>query len=229
MTIRERLFQFQDLAYRDFQSRLVPDISKDSMIGVRTPAMRKLAKELFGSDQAESFLKELPHKYFEENMLHFFLISRLKDFDECIRELEHFLPFIDCWPVCDQSSPKSFKKNHEKLLPYIKKWLSSDHIYTARFAMRMLMNEFLDEDFQAQYLEWVAVKKAPVGQDDYYLKMMQAWYFATALAKQYDTSLIYIEQKKLESWTHNKTIQKAIESFRVSEEHKEYLKSLRIK
>ena len=228
MTIAERLFQYQDKEYREFQSRLVPNISKDSMIGVRTPQMRSIAKEFFGTESAASFLKELPHKYYEENMIHFFLLSMIKDFDQCVEKLEIFLPFIDCWPVCDQSSPKTFKKNHEKLLPLIKKWISSEHIYTARFGMRMLMNEFLDSDFKSEYLSWVADKKSPSGLDDYYLKMMQAWYFATALAKQYDQSIIYIEKHKLDAWTHNKAIQKAIESFRVSDEHKEYLRSLKI-
>lgn len=228
MTIAERLFQYQDKEYREFQSRLVPNISKDSMIGVRTPQMRSIAKDFFGTESAASFLIELPHKYYEENMIHFFLLSMIKDFDQCVEELEIFLPYIDCWPVCDQSSPKTFKKNHEKLLPLIKKWISSEHIYTARFGMRMLMNEFLDSDFKSEYLSWVADKKSPSGLDDYYLKMMQAWYFATALAKQYDQSIIYIEKHKLDAWTHNKAIQKAIESFRVSDEHKEYLRSLKI-
>ncbi len=229
MTITEKLLQYQDLEYRDFQSRLVPNISKDSMIGVRTPKMRSIAKEFFGSKEAESFLTELPHQYYEENLLHFFLISMIKDFDQCIGKLEIFLPYIDCWPVCDQSSPKSFKKNHDRLLPLIKKWIDSEHLYTARFAMRMLMNEFLADDFQPQYLEWIAAKKTPSDGDDYYLKMMKAWFFATALAKQYDQAIIYIEENKLDSWTHNKTIQKAIESFRVTEEKKEYLKTLRKK
>lgn len=228
MTIAEKLFENQDKEYREFQSRLVPNISKDSMIGVRTPQMRKVAKEFFGSRIAEDFLKELPHKYYEENMIHFFLISLIKDFDECTKELEKFLPYIDCWPVCDQSSPRSFKKNHQKLLPLIKKWINSDHIYTARFAIRMLMNEFLDDDFSPEYLQWVADKKSSDSSDDYYLKMMKAWYFATALAKQYDQSIVYIEKQRLDQWSHNKAIQKALESFRVSDDHKEYLRSLKI-
>lgn len=228
MTIAEKLFENQDKEYREFQSRLVPNISKDSMIGVRTPQMRKVAKEFFGSRIAEDFLKELPHKYYEENMIHFFLISLIKEFDECTKELEKFLPYIDCWPVCDQSSPRSFKKNHQKLLPLIKKWINSDHIYTARFAIRMLMNEFLDDDFSPEYLQWVADKKSSDGSDDYYLKMMKAWYFATALAKQYDQSIVYIEKQRLDQWSHNKAIQKALESFRVSDDHKEYLRSLKI-
>ena len=229
MTVYQRLLAVQDTEYRDFQSKLVPNISKDVMIGVRTPGMRKIAKEVFGggmtmSAEAAAFLGELPHKFYEENMIHFFLVAMIKDFDGCIAELEKFLPFIDCWPVCDQSSPKAFKKNHERLLPFIKKWIDSEHVYTARFGMRMLMNEFLDGDFKPEYLEWVAEKRG----DDYYLKMMVAWFFATALAKQYDASVPFIKNRRLDQWTHNKAIQKALESFRVSDEHKEYLRGLKL-
>ena len=224
MGIRERLFDQRDSEYREFQSRLVPNIPKDSIIGVRTPGMRKIAKDVFGTDEAGEFLKELPHKFYEENMIHFFLVSLIKDFDTCVKELERFLPFIDCWPVCDQSSPKVFKKNHGKLLPLIKKWIKSEHVYTARFGLRMLMNEFLDEDFKDEYLEWAAKNRG----EDYYIKMMVAWYFATALAKQYDKAVKYIEEKKLEPWTHNKAIQKAVESYRVTDEHKKHLASLRV-
>ena len=234
MTITQKLFEVQDSEYREFQSKLVPNISKDSMIGVRTPQMRAIAKEFFGkgktiSTEAQAFFKELPHKYYEENMVHFFLVSMIKDFDECVKELEAFLPFIDCWPVCDQSSPKAFKKNREKLLPLIKKWIDSKHVYTARFGLRMLMNEFLDEAFKPEYLEWAAERQnKPTEGDDYYLKMMIAWYFATALAKQYDSSFQFIKNRRLETWTHNKAIQKAIESFRVSDEHKKELAKLKI-
>ncbi len=229
MTIYERLLEVQDLEYKDFQSKLVPNISPDTMIGVRTPQLRAIAKEFAKSGDAKEFLENLPHKFYEENLMHFFLIAMIKDFDECVREVERFLPFIDCWPVCDQSSPKVFKKNHGKILPLVKKWISSDHVYTSRFGMRILMNEFLDEDFKSEYLKWVASKMPPSNLDaDYYLKMMVAWYFATALAKQYDAALPFIERKKLELWTHNKAIQKATESFRVSDEHKEYLRTLKI-
>ena len=186
--------------------------------------MRAVAKAIAGTDEASAFLKVLPHKYYEENLVHFFIIAGIKNFDECVREVERFLPFIDCWPVCDQSSPKVFKKEHEKLLPLIKKWISSEHVYTARFGMRMLMNEFLDADFKPEYLDLVAQKRG----EDYYLKMMVAWYFATALAKQYDATLPVIESHRLEPWTHNKAIQKAIESFRVTDEHKAYLRTLRV-
>lgn len=223
MSVYERLKEKQDKEYREFQSKLVPNIDKSTIIGVRTPDMRAIAKELFNTPEAGKFLKKLPHKYYEENLVHFFLIAMIKDFDECVAEVERFLPYIDCWPVCDQATPGSFKKNHEKLLPLIKKWIDSEHTYTARFGIRMLMNEFLDEDFKAEYPDWVASKKG----DEYYLKMMVAWYFATALAKQYDAAIVYFEEHKLESWTHNKAIQKAIESYRVSDEHKEYLRKLK--
>jgi 3-methyladenine DNA glycosylase AlkD len=223
MTVYERLAALGDEKYRDFQSKLVPNIPKETILGVKTPEMRKIAKEIRGTEEAEEFLTQLPHKYYEENLVHFFVIAMIKDFDECVEAVETFLPYVDCWPVCDQSSPKVFSRNHEKLLPLIKKWIESDHVYTSRFGIRMLMNEFLGEDFKPEYLEWVASVKG----EDYYIKMMVAWYFATALAKQYDASVVYIEERRLEPWTHKKAIQKAVESFRVSDEHKEYLKTLR--
>ena len=223
MSVYEKLLTVKDDEYREFQVKLVPNISPDSIIGVRTPDMRKIAKEVSLSDERDSFLKELPHKYYEENLVHFFIISTIKDFDECIAAVETFLPYIDCWPVSDQSSPKVFKKNHNKLLPYIRKWIASDHVYTARFGIRMLMNEYLGDDFKEEYLELVASNKG----EDYYLKMMVAWYFATALAKRYDESVKYIEERKLDEWVHKKAIQKAVESYRVSDEHKQYLKSFR--
>lgn len=223
MTVRDRLMEKIDPQYQEFQSKLVPNIDKSTILGVRTPQMRQIAKEVFGTKEGKEFLETLPHELYEENLVHFFMVAMIKDFDECLKQVERFLPYVDCWPVSDQSSPKCFKKNHEKLLPYIKKWIASDHVYTARFGMRILMNEFLDADFSEEYLELVAGKKG----DDYYLKMMVAWYFATALAKQYDASVKYIENGKLEPWTHNKAIQKAIESYRVSDEHKAYLRSLK--
>ncbi len=223
MSVYEELCKVKDDKYKEFQSALVPNISKDTILGVRTPEMRKIAKDMFNTDEGKKFLKKLPHKYYEENLVHFFMIAMIKDFDECVKETERFLPYIDCWPVCDQSSPKAFKKKHDELLPLIKKWIDSDHVYTSRFGMRMLMNEFLGEDFKPEYLKWVASKKG----EHYYLKMMIAWFFATALAKQYDASIIYFEEYRLDEWTHKKAIQKAIESYRVCEEHKEYLKSLK--
>ena len=225
MTVYDRLSEYKDDNYKEFQSKLVPNISKDTILGVRTPDMRKIAKEVFNTDEGREFLKHLPHEYYEENLVHFFLIAQIRDFDECVKETERFLPYIDCWPVCDQSSPKVFKKNHEKLLPLIKKWIDSDHVYTSRFGMRMLMSEFLDDDFREEYLNWVAAKKG----EDYYLKMMVAWYFATALAKQYDAVIGFLTENRLDVWTHNKTIQKCVESCRISDERKEYLKTLKIR
>ena len=223
MTVYERLAACGSEQYREFQSRLVPKIPKETILGVRTPEMRKITKEIKGTKEAEAFLTELPHRYYEENMMHFFLIAMIRDFDECAAAVETFLPFVDCWSVCDQSSPKAFSKDHDRLLPLVRNWIGSEHVYTARFGIRMLMNEFLGEDFRPEYLEWVAAVKG----EDYYVKMMVAWYFATALAKRYGESIVYIEEHRLEPWTHRKAIQKAIESFRVSEEHKEYLRSLR--
>lgn len=223
MNVYDSLIKVKDDEYKEFQAKLVPNIDPSTIIGVRTPQMRAIAKEVFGSKDRDEFLNDLPHKYYEENLVHFFVISMIKDFDETVQRVEEFLPFVDCWPVSDQATPKSFKKNHEKLLPYVKKWIASDEVYTARFGIRMLMNEYLADDFKEEYLELVASKRG----DDYYLKMMVAWYFATALAKRYDESVRYIEEHRLDEWVHKKAIQKAVESFRVSDEHKEYLKSFR--
>ncbi len=223
MTLYEKLIAVKDVAYRDFQTKLVPNIPPETIVGVRTPALRKLAKEIFLSADRDAFLNDLPHRYYEENLIHFFVLSMIRDFDECVRRTEAFLPYVDCWPVSDQATPKAFKKNHEKLLPYIRKWIASEHVYTARFGIRMLMNEFLDADFKEEYLELVAAKQG----ENYYLKMMVAWYFATALAKRYDETVPYLETHRLDEWTHKKAIQKAVESFRVTDAHKEYLKSLR--
>ena len=223
MSVYERLLSYQDEDYKEFQSKLVPNIDKETIIGVRTPQIRGIVKEIFGTEEVTIFLQTLPHQYYEENLIHFFLISKIKDFNECVREVERFLPYINCWPVCDQATPLVFKKNHDTLLPLIKKWIKSKHVYTARFGIRMLMNEFLNDDFKDEYLELVSSKSG----DDYYLKMMIAWFFATALAKQYDATIKYIENRCLDPWIHKKTIQKAIESYRVSDEHKEYLKTFR--
>jgi len=223
MTLIDKLMKYKDDKYKEFQAKLVPNISKDIIIGIRTPDMRNIAKEVFESDDRDSFLNDLPHKYYEENLIHFFVISMIKDFDECIKRVEEFLPYVDCWPVSDQASPKSFKKNHDKLLPYIKKWIESKHVYTSRFGIRMLMNEYLGDDFKEEYLKLVSSVKG----DDYYLKMMVAWYFATALAKRYDETISYFENHLLDDWVHKKAIQKAIESYRVTDEHKEYLRSLK--
>ncbi len=223
MTLLDRLNKVKDTEYQKFQVKLVPNIDPDRILGIRTPEMRKIAKEVFESKEREPFLDSLPHKYYEENLIHFFVISMIKDFDECIKRVEEFLPYVDCWPVSDQATPKSFKKNHDKLLPYIKKWIKSKRIYTARFGIRMLMNEFLGDDFKDEYLELVASIKS----EEYYLNMMIAWYFATALAKRYDETVPFFENHRLDEWVHKKAIQKAIESYRVTDEHKKYLISLK--
>lgn len=223
MTLYERLIAVRDEEYRAFQVKLVPNIPAETVLGVRTPDMRRIAKEIKGTEEGEAFLSTLPHPYYEENLIHFFLLAEIKDFDACVNAVEAFLPYVDCWPVSDQATPKAFRKNHEKLLPYIRKWIASEHVYTARFGLRMLMNEFLDDDFRPEYLALAASNPG----EDYYLKMMVAWYFATALAKRYDETVPYIENRALDPWVHKKAIQKALESFRVTPEHKTYLKSLR--
>lgn len=235
--MRRRLFELQDLKYRDFQAGLIPNIEKDLFIGVRTPELRKLAKEIANDEDTIDFLNAVPHKYFDENQLHAFILSEEKNFEICIKKLEKFLPYIDNWATCDQLCPKCFKKNKSELIKCIGKWLKSKRAYTVRFAIEMLMSYFLDEDFDKKYLDMVSnirfkSKYENVGikldADKYYVEMMIAWYFATALAKQYKSSLSYIKNKKLLPWTHNKTIQKAIESFRVSDEHKKELRKLKL-
>lgn len=223
--IENELFLLQDGKYRDFQSKLIPGMDPEKMIGVRTPELKKYAKKLAGSDEASEFLKELPHFYFDENQLHAFILSEIKDYGRCIEEVIRFLPYIDNWATCDQLSPKVFKKHRPKLLEHIQEWLRSDETYTIRFGTGMLMEHFLDDDFDISYPEMVA----QIRSEEYYVNMMTAWYFATALAKQYDSILPFIEEKRLDRWTHNKTIQKAVESYRISPEQKEYLKTLKIK
>ncbi len=223
MTLFDRLVEVKDDKYRDFQIKLVPTVPPETVIGVRTPDLRKIAKEVFDGKDRDAFLNDLPHRYYEENLIHFFVLARIRDFDQCVKAVDAFLPYVDCWPVSDQATPAAFKKNHQKVLPYIRKWISSEHVYTARFGIRMLMNEFLGDDFRDEYPELVASRKG----DDYYLKMMEAWYFATALAKRYEECIRYFEERRLDEWVHRKAIQKAVESYRVSDEHKEYLKSLR--
>ncbi|MBR4240652.1 MAG: DNA alkylation repair protein [Eubacterium sp.] len=223
--IENFLFENQDKEYRDFQSKLIPDIEKENFIGVRTPALKKFAKEMLKTGEYAGFLCDLPHKYFDENQLQAFIISGIKDFDSCVGEVENFLPFVDNWATCDQLSPKCFSKNKKELLKYIEKWIKSDKTYSVRFAIKMLMSHFLDGDFDEKYLKTVSA----VNSDEYYINMMIAWYFATALAKQYEKALPYIENKVLDIWTHNKAIQKATESYRITPEQKEYLKTLKIK
>ncbi|MCR5778519.1 MAG: DNA alkylation repair protein [Lachnospiraceae bacterium] len=222
--IRDELFSLQDIKYRDFQAKLIPTVSADSVIGVRTPELRKLAKKELKKDNIGDFLDTLPHEYFDEKQLHAFVISEIKDYDECIKRLEKFLPYIDNWATCDQLSPKVFKKHKSKLLSKIREWIASKKTYTVRFAIGMLMQHYLDEDFDIEYPEMVS----KVRSEEYYVNMMIAWYFATALAKQYEVVLPFIEGKRLSDWTHNKVIQKSIESYRISSEQKEYLKKLKV-
>ncbi len=221
--IQRELFRLQDPGYRAFQAKLIPTMPAERMIGVRTPALRALAKTLVKEPEADAFLQALPHGYFDEDQLHAFLLCEIKDFDRCIAQVERFLPYVDNWATCDQLSPAVFGKTPDQLLAHIRTWIGSSQVYTVRFAVGMLMRYFLDERFDPCYAEMVAA----VSTKEYYVHMMVAWYFATALAKQYDAAIPYFEQRKLDPWTHKKAIQKAIESFRVSEEHKEYLKTLR--
>ena len=223
--IREKLYDRQDLKYRDFQAKLIPGMETEKMIGVRTPDLRKIAKQMVKREDIGEFLENLPHEFFDENQVHAFVISELKDYGRCVQGVERFLPFVDNWATCDQMSPKVFKKHRPELLDSIKEWIRSEHTYTVRFAVGMLMQHYLDEDFDPEYPEMVA----EVQSEEYYIRMMIAWYFATALAKQYEAVLPYIEERRLEPWTHNKTIQKAVESYRITPEQKEYLKSLKVR
>ena len=223
--IHSELIKLQDKGYRDMQVTIIPTVDPDSIIGVRTPALRSLAKEFSKREDVSLFLADLPHRYFEENQLHAFILSGMKDAEKCIKHVDEFLPYVDNWATCDQMSPKVFKKNKELLLEYVDKWIVSDLTYVKRFAVGMLMEHFLDEDFKTSYL----TKVSKIRSEEYYVNMMIAWYFATALAKQYDAALPFIEKQKLSIWTHNKTIQKAVESYRITPEQKEYLKTLKRK
>lgn len=221
MQIIERLNALRDPAYAEFQKKLIPTVAPETIVGVRTPELRKLAKELIRNGEAEAFLNELPHRYFDENQLHAFILSEDKDFERCLSRASAFLPYVDNWATCDQMSPKVFKKHRAELLPVIERWLHDGHVYTVRFAVGMLMEHFLDGDFDPRYLAWVS----RVRSGEYYVDMMVAWYFATALAKQYEAAFPYIRDRSLPVWTHNKAIQKAAESYRVPPEHKEALKA----
>lgn len=218
----ETLFSLQDVSYQQMQRRLLPTLDPDIIIGVRTPELRRLAKEM---ENADAFLLQLPHRYFEENQLHSFVLERGKDFETTIGNVEAFLPFVDNWATCDQLSPRVFRKHRRELLPYIRRWIASDRPYTIRFGIGMLMSHYLDEDFDPAYPEWVAA----VQNEDYYVKMMAAWYFATALAKQFDAVFPFLSEYRLDSWTHNKAIQKSVESYRIMPEQKEILKQYRVK
>lgn len=223
--IRKDLFSLQDVPYRDFQLKLFPGCDVSRFIGVRTPALRALAKEYGKGEDVCIFLTDLPHAYFDEDQLHAFILEGMKDFDRCMDAVEAFLPYVDNWATCDQLSPKVFRRDKARLLEKIKVWLKSDRTYTVRFAIGMLMQHFLDEDFGPDYPEMVA----EIRSDEYYINMMIAWYFATALAKRWDDALPYLQEHRLDPWTHNKAIQKAVESRRITPEQKEYLRSLKVK
>jgi len=225
MELQEELFRLKDEGYKSFHSRLMPTVPCEKIIGVRVPKLRKLAKEFAKKPEAECFLKQLPHTYYEEDNIHAFLIAGVKDFDDALYLTESFLPCIDNWATCDMMSVKVFKKNAELLLPHIEKWLESKHTYTVRYGIKAFMDMFLDERFDEKYLERVS----QISSDEYYVNMMIAWYFATAIAKQLDATLPYIEGKRLSAWVHNKTIQKAIESYRIDEKTKDYLKTMKVR
>lgn len=223
-SIQRRLFALQDLKYRDFQAKLTPGVAKEKMIGVRTPELRKLAKELKDTSEAAAFLKVLPHEYYDENNLHGFLLSELKDFDETVAAANEFLPYVDNWATCDLLSPKAFKKHLPELWDKIPDWLASGETFTVRFGIEMLMSFYLDAEFRPEVNERVAAVKS----GEYYVNMMIAWHFATALAKQWDETISYLTEKRLDKWTHNKAIQKAVESYRITDEQKAYLRTLKI-
>ncbi len=223
-TILAALREQKDEAYRAFQLPLLPTVDPVRVIGVRTPSLRRLARSLRGTPEAEAFLAALPHRYFDEDQLHAFLIAEERDFARCVTRCDEFLPYVDNWATCDQLSPAVFRRHHEELLPCIRRWIGARGVYTVRFGIGMLMQHFLDADFDPVYLSWAA----DVSSEEYYVRMMIAWYFATALAKQYDAALPYLTGRRLDPWTHNKTIQKAAESFRIPPERKAYLKSLRL-
>lgn len=223
--ICDRLFEMQDTEYRAFHSKLMPTVSKDFVIGVRTPELRKFAKEISKTDYVDAFMRNLPHKYYEENNLHAFLIEDVRDYDRCIAELNRFLPYVDNWATCDCMSPKIFKAKKSELLPHLDRWLLSTDVYSVRFAAKTLMQLYLDEDFKEEYYE----KIINISSEEYYLHMMKAWYFATALAKQYKSTLPILENNVLPVWVHNKSIQKAVESYRIDSEQKSYLKTLKRK
>lgn len=216
------LFENQDLTYRDFHRNLIPTVDAQTVIGVRVPIIRKLAKQI---GKCDDFLADLPHTYFEENQLHACILNLEKDFDAALSGVQAFLPFVDNWATCDILNPIAFKRSPDKLLPYALVWAQSREVYIMRFGVEMLMNHFLDEHFERSHVDLVASLRPK----DYYGRMMIAWFFATALAKQYDAVIPYIENNRLERWTHNKSIQKAVESYRISDAQKAYLKSLRCK
>lgn len=223
--VQERLFEMRDTGYRDFHARLIPTVKKEKIIGIRTPMLRKFAKEFGKTEESEMFLKALPHQYYEENNLHGLLIEQIRDYDKCLGELERFLPHIDNWATCDLLALHMMKKHRDIFIREIYRWMESDKPYIIRFGISMLMRHYLDEGFKPEYPE----KVAAIRSEEYYVNMMRAWYFATALAKQYEKILPFLEEQRMDIWTHNKTIQKSIESYRITQEQKDHLRTLRIK
>ena len=223
--VQTHLFELQDLKYRDFHAKLMPTVNKEKIIGVRTPALRVFAKKYGKTDEAKEYLQILPHQYYEENNLHGLLIEQIKDYDTCLEELERFLPYIDNWATCDLLALHMMKKHRDIFIREIYRWMESDKPYIIRFGISMLMRHYLDEEFKPEYAE----KVASIRSEEYYVNMMRAWYFATALAKQYEKILPFLEERRMDIWTHNKTIQKSIESYRITQEQKDHLRTLRIK
>ena len=223
--IRAHLFAMQDAKYRDFTAKLTPTVPPERIIGVRTPELRRYAVELSKTEDAAAFMAALPHLYQEENNLHAFLIERIADYDACVAALDAFLPYVDNWATCDSMSPKCLKKQLPRLIGEIRRWMASDRVYTVRFGMGMLMRHFLDDAFDPAYLDWVAALRS----EEYYINMMIAWFFATALAKQWDATLPFIVNCRLEPWVHNKAIQKAVESYRIPEDRKIWLRAQKIR
>lgn len=223
--VRQELFELQDLKYRDFHAKLIPTMEKEKIIGARTPALRGFAKKFGKTEESKLFIKKLPHQYYEENNLHGLLIEQIKDYDECLVELKRFLPYIDNWATCDLLALRLVKKHLDVFIKEIYKFMESEHTYIIRFGISMLMKYYLEDEFEIEYPD----KVADIRSEEYYVNMMRAWYFATALAKQYEQIIPFIEKKRLDVWTHNKTIQKAIESYRITDEQKTYLRTLKIK
>ena len=222
--IRNRLFELKDEKYKEFTLKIIPGLETDNVIGVRTPQVAQIAKEIIKSGDYSSFLDDCPHKYYEEMGIHVAIINSMKDYNSVIKEIDRFIPYVDNWATCDGIKPKkAFSKNCDRLIIDVKRWIKSEHIYTKRFGIEMIMNFFLDDNFKREYNDLVA----SIRSDEYYINMMIAWYFATALAKQYNDTIPFIENRRLDEWTHKKTIQKARESYRITEEQKEYLKSLK--
>lgn len=222
--IRKELWEQQDAEYKEFHAKLIPTVAPDNIIGVRTPQVRKLAKKWAKDAEIGEFLAQLPHRYYDENNVHAFVVEQIRDYQECLAQTERFLPYIDNWATCDMMAPKVFGRHREELLEPIGRWIRSGDTYTVRYGIGMLMRFYLEEDFKPKYLQWVA----EVSSQEYYVNMMRAWYFATALTKQYEAAVVYLEERRLDAWTHNKAIQKACESLRVTAEQKKYLRGLKV-